>query len=153
MKRAILLLISGFVAFGAYGQIKDPKATEVWEPVPRKITPGATNNAPPSDAIVLFDGTNLNEWASRRDQGAAKWDVADGIMTVKPGTGDIISKRKFGSIQLHLEWRSPQTVVRAAVTLGFSFRNATKCKFSTAMRAAPIRTGRQVPSINNPFHW
>ena len=110
MKRAILLLISGFVAFGAYGQIKDPKATEVWEPVPRKITPGATNSAPPSDAIVLFDGTNLNEWASRRDQGAAKWDVADGIMTVKPGTGDIISKRKFGSIQLHLEWRSPQTV-------------------------------------------
>lgn len=103
-------LIYLLTAFSATAQIKDPKATEVWEPVPRKVTPGTVNSAPPSDAIVLFDGTNLNEWASRRDQGAAKWDVADGIMTVKPRTGDIISRRKFGDIQLHLEWRSPQVV-------------------------------------------
>lgn len=110
MKRTLLLITLLAIGASAYGQIKDPKATEVWEPVPRKVTPGKTNAAPPSDAIVLFDGTNLNEWASRNDKGAAGWDVANSIMTVKPGTGDIISKRKFGDIQLHIEWRSPLVV-------------------------------------------
>lgn len=113
-KTLIITHLAGALIFllaqSAQAQVKDPKATEVWDPVPRKITPGEENSAPPSDAIVLFDGTNLNEWASRRDNGAAKWTVADGIVTVKPGTGDIITRRKFGDIQLHLEWRSPQTV-------------------------------------------
>jgi hypothetical protein len=40
----------------------DPKLTEVWQPVPKVVTPGATDAAPPSDAIVLFDGTNLDQW-------------------------------------------------------------------------------------------
>lgn len=110
MKRLTLMLVALVTVTSALAQIKDPKATEVWDPVPRKVTPGATNSAPPSDAIVLFDGSNLNEWASRNDKGAAKWDVTSGIMTVKPGTGDIITKRKFGDIQLHIEWRSPLVV-------------------------------------------
>lgn len=103
----LALLVIGTSAFA---QIKDPKATEVWDPVPRKVTPGTTNAAPPSDAIILFDGSNLNEWASTNDKGAAKWDVANNIMTVKPGTGNIITNRKFGDIQLHIEWRSPLVV-------------------------------------------
>ncbi len=110
MKRATIFLALLVIGTSTFAQIKDPKATEVWEPVPRKVTPGTTNSAPPSDAIVLFDGSNLNEWASRNSKGAAKWDVANSIMTVKPGTGDIISKRKFGDIQLHIEWRSPLVV-------------------------------------------
>lgn len=103
-------LIYMLTAFSAQAQIKDPKATEVWEPVPRKVTPGQVNSAPPSDAIVLFDGSNLNEWASRKDQGAAQWTVENGIFTVKPGSGDIITRKKFGDIQLHIEWRSPLKV-------------------------------------------
>ena len=55
MKRTTLLSIMLVISATVFGQIKDPKATEVWEPVPRKITPGEENSAPPSDAIVLFD--------------------------------------------------------------------------------------------------
>lgn len=84
-----------------------PQETEVWEPVPRIITPGASDNAPPSDAVVLFDGTNLDQWISSRDQSPARWHVADGVMTVDKSTGNIQTKRSFTSYQLHLEWRIP----------------------------------------------
>jgi hypothetical protein len=89
-----------------------PQDTEVWEPVPKIVTPGATDAAPPSDAIVLFDGKNLDEWVQNRDKSPAKWTVADGIMTVSktPGVGNIETKRKFKNYQLHIEWRIPENI-------------------------------------------
>ncbi len=45
-----------------------PEDTEVWKPVPPVVTPGATDAAPPSDAIVLFDGKNQDAWVSAQDQ-------------------------------------------------------------------------------------
>ena len=51
------------------------------------MTPGATCGAAPSDAIVLFDGKNLDEWVTNRDKSPAKWDVADGVMTVNKAGG------------------------------------------------------------------
>ncbi len=86
----------------------DPKLTEEWEPVPPVVTPGDCG-APPSDAIILFDGKDLNEWVSTKG-GAAEWIVADGSMTVKPRTGSIKTKQKFGDVQLHIEWRTPAEV-------------------------------------------
>ncbi len=86
----------------------DPKATEVWEPVPRVVTPGSAG-APPSDAIVLFDGRNLSEW-QHADGSAAKWTVADGAFTVVKGTGELRTRRAFGDCQLHVEWRTPAQV-------------------------------------------
>lgn len=84
----------------------DPKGTEVWEPVPPKVNPTAQNGVP-SDAIVLFDGTNFDEWESAKDKGAVQWILNDDkSMTVKDKTGDIQTKRSFGNVQLHLEWRS-----------------------------------------------
>jgi len=56
-----------------------PQDTEVGEPVPKVVTPGANNTAPPSDAIVLFDGKNLDEWMSAQDKAPAKWVVASGV--------------------------------------------------------------------------
>jgi hypothetical protein len=88
----------------------DPHATEVWEPVPKIVTPGATSDAPPSDAIVLFDGKNLDEWVSQKDKGPAKWTVADGILTVDKKAGNIETKRTFKNYQVHLEWRIPTGV-------------------------------------------
>ena len=90
----------------------DPHDTEVWEPVPAIVTPGATDAAPPSDAIVLFDGSNLDEWVSAQDKSPAKWLVADGVMTVNKaaGVGNIETKRTFRDFQLHIEWRIPANV-------------------------------------------
>jgi Domain of Unknown Function (DUF1080) len=92
-----------------FAQITDPKATEVWEPEPRVVTPGE-GTKPPSDAIVLFDGSNLNEWLSVRDSSAAKWTLQDGAMMVAPGSGSIRTKRVFGDFQLHLEFSAPAVV-------------------------------------------
>jgi hypothetical protein len=87
-----------------------PADTEVWEPVPKIVTPGSTDSAPPADAIVLFDGKNLAEWISGRDKSPAKWTVADGIMTVDKKTGNIQTKRSFTNYQLHIEWRIPEGI-------------------------------------------
>jgi hypothetical protein len=87
-----------------------PEETEIWEPVPAVVTPGASATAPPSDAIVLFDGTNLDEWVSNRDKTPAKWMVADGVMTVSKGEGNIETKRSFKNYQLHIEYRIPENI-------------------------------------------
>ena len=86
--------------------------TEVYEPVPPVVTPGASYGAPPSDAIVLFDGKNLDEWVTAKDHTPALWDVHDGIVTVSkaPGVGNIETKRRFKNYQLHVEWRIPENI-------------------------------------------
>ena len=89
-----------------------PEDTEVWTPVPPIVTPGATDAAPPSDAIVLFNGSNQDEWVSAQDHTPAQWLVHDGILEVKkaPGVGNIETKRKFKDYQLHVEWRIPASI-------------------------------------------
>jgi Domain of Unknown Function (DUF1080) len=84
--------------------------TEVWEPVPKVVVPGATDAAPPSDAIVLFDGKNLDEWVSTRDKSPAKWIVADGELTVNKASGNIETKHVFKNYQLHIEWKIPENI-------------------------------------------
>jgi hypothetical protein len=97
----------GTPAPAASGQKPKPEDTEVWEPVPKVITPGATTSAAPSDAIVLFNGTNLDQWVNVKDKSPAGWTVADGVFTVNKAVGDIMTKRTFRNYQLHLEWRVP----------------------------------------------
>lgn len=77
-------------------------------PRPPVVQPGPEQPPVPApgDAVVLFNGANLNEW--RADDGsAAKWIVNDGYVEVKPGTGTLVSARSFGDVQLHIEWRTP----------------------------------------------
>lgn len=89
----------------------DPKETEVWTPEPRIVTPGLTSDDAPSDAIILFNGKNLSQWVSVKDTTrAAQWTVANGAITVKKGTGNIQTKRKFMDYQLHIEWRIPKVI-------------------------------------------
>jgi len=82
----------------------DPTKTEAWEPVPARVA--TPLNAAPSDAVVLFDGTDLSAWESEAG-GAAPWRVADGAMIIVPGSKGIRSKQSFCDVQLHIEWNIP----------------------------------------------
>ena len=87
-----------------------PADTEVWTPVPRVVAPGPIDSAVPADAIVLFDGTNLDQWVGTRDKAPARWTVADGVLTVNKSAGNIETKRRFTNYQLHIEWRIPANI-------------------------------------------
>jgi hypothetical protein len=91
-------------------QAGKPADTEVWAPVPRVVTPGATDRDPPSDAIRLFDGRNLDEWVLTKDKSPARWKVGDGVITVDKSVGNIETKRRFTNYQLHIEWRIPADI-------------------------------------------
>jgi hypothetical protein len=77
------------------------------------VTPGtfsslAQPGKPPSDAIVLFDGTDLSKWEADEGNGVpTKWIVKDGAMECVPKSGYIRTKDKLGDIQLHVEWAAP----------------------------------------------
>jgi hypothetical protein len=77
-------------------------------PQPPIVTPGE-GTAPPSDATVLFDGTDLGAWEAKKG-GPAGWKVEAGYMEVVPGTGGIRTKESFGTAQLHLEFACPEVV-------------------------------------------
>jgi hypothetical protein len=83
---------------------------------PMDLTMGARA---PAEAVVLFDGRDLSQWAGRGG-GEARWRVRDGYMEVAPGTGDIQTRANFGDIQLHIEWASPAEVRDAGQDRGNS---------------------------------
>jgi hypothetical protein len=60
----------------------------------------------PENAVTLFNGKDLSNWRTRSD-GPAGWKVADGVITVEPRTGDIVTQQKFMDFMLHLEWMEP----------------------------------------------
>jgi hypothetical protein len=117
MKRLLLLTGVGLLSTATFAQEKTPppmkpEATEFYTPVPPKVTPGAHNTAPPSDAIVLFDGTSLNGFVSAKDGSSpAEWLIENGELVVTRGKGDIQSKLPFGDAQYHVEWSAPTTIV------------------------------------------
>ncbi|HEX4852346.1 MAG TPA: DUF1080 domain-containing protein [Puia sp.] len=103
-----ILISPGFLCAQEKG---DPKLTEFYSPVPKIVTPGKNCGDAPSDAIVLFDGNNLNAWRSVNDTTApAAWTVSDGVMTVKKSAGNIETKQSFVDYQLHIEWRIPENI-------------------------------------------
>jgi hypothetical protein len=96
-------------------------------PHPPVVAPPVVPGGPPSDAIVLFDGKDLSHWQSQAStiskagsSGPAEWKVADGYVEVVPRTGDMVTKEKFGDIQLHLEWSSPNPPVSTSQGRGNS---------------------------------
>jgi hypothetical protein len=107
LKNYLIAIIFLPGCFNVFSQ-GDPKLTEVWVPVPAIITPG-TGSSAPSDAIVLFDGKNPDQWESDKG-GPVGWELKDGILTVKPGLGGIQTKKLFSDCQLHIEWRTPAVV-------------------------------------------
>ena len=103
MKKNLLFAILTISLSSLFGQDIKPEATEVWEPEPTIVTP-SKNDMAPSDAVILFDGKSmmaLETWDGKE----AKWEINDGFLTVVPGTGDIRSIEKFGSCQMHIEFK------------------------------------------------
>lgn len=108
MKLKFLFLMLFPVIANGQDNITDPRFTEVWGPVPALVTPGQ-GTKPPSDAYILFDGTNLSEWVNDKGENPG-WEVKDGAMTVVPKAGGIRTRMAFGDCQLHIEWRTPAKV-------------------------------------------
>jgi len=106
--KTLLTILAASLCFYASAQKKTPESTEIWKPVPPVVLPGE-GTEPPSDAIVLFDGSNLDQWQNKTGKEAG-WIVENGYVTVKRGTGSILTKASFADIQLHIEWRSPEEV-------------------------------------------
>jgi Domain of Unknown Function (DUF1080) len=101
MARFSIALVAIGVASGACSLADEWKSGIEWQ-TPPVVSPGE-GMAPPSDAIVLFDGTDLSEW-----DGAQNWIVKDGYAQVNGGS--ITSKQHFGDCQLHIEWATPAKV-------------------------------------------
>ena len=85
----------------ATANAQDYKSGIEWQQPPI-VTPGATDDQPPSDATILFDGADLSAW------NGGPWTIEDGAMVAS--RGGITTKESFGDIQLHLEWSAPTEV-------------------------------------------
>lgn len=116
----ITLGSTGYSATGPVFYGDPPDEHHAWavhdgnRPQPKIVTPGTFSTPDqagkaPSDAIILFDGTDLSKWESGNGS-EAKWLVQEGFMQAKPGSGDIHTKEKFGDCQLHIEWAAPAKV-------------------------------------------
>jgi len=105
----------------ANAQSAKPEDTEFYTPVPKIVTPAATIGLPPSDAVILFDGKNLDQWVSAEDATSkATWTVADNAITVVKKAGDIQTKRSFTDFQLHIEFRIPSNITGSGQARGNS---------------------------------
>jgi len=131
--------------------------------VPSVVTPGASNTTPPSDAIVLFDGKNLDEWVSAKDKSPAKWIVADDILTVSkaPGIGNIETKQTFKDYQLHMSGGFSRTSPAPAQTRGNSgvflalqvpATPDMSCRSSIHTTTRHTSTGRRAAFTSRGFH-
>ena len=122
--RLLSVLSATIFALGACAHAQQPAVapkpadTEAWTPVPPVVTAGASDREPPSDAIRLFDGRNLDEWVNTKGKTPAGWTVADGMFTVNKPVGNIETKRKFRNYQLHIEWRIPANITGTDQEIG-----------------------------------
>ena len=120
-RNMIIALCLSFTGSQLFAQTGDPKLTEVYSPVPPIVTPGQNPGDPPSDAIILFDGKDLNQWRSGKDTTKpAGWSVANGIMTVNKAAGGIETREKFLNYQMHIEWRIPENITGTGQARGNS---------------------------------
>ena len=109
MNKSLLFLLTLFTgSFNLNAQtpnwdslFKEAAKTEVYTPVPAMVTPGASPQEAPSDAIILFNGKNLDAWYGDDSAKVAGWDIAEGRVTVNKKMGGLMTKQKFLDYQLH----------------------------------------------------
>jgi len=113
MKRIFVIAYCLIISCTAFAQEKKKslhEETEIYSPVPVKVTPGAAFRDAPSDAIILFNGKNLDQWVNTKDSLPASWILEDEAMTVNKATGDIQTRSVFKDFQLHVEYRIPSNI-------------------------------------------
>ena len=145
-----------------------PEMTEIWEPEVKIVTPANKLGDAPSDAIILFDGKNLDQWVSQNDvTKPAPWKIIDNTyMEVVPGLGNIQTKMQFGDCQLHLEFSAPDEVESGGQGRGNSgvfFQNRYELQILDSYNNRTYRNGQaasiykdHAPLVNvmkNPMEW
>lgn len=145
-----------------------PEMTEIWNPEVKVITPGKKEGEAPSDAIILFDGKNLDQWVSQRDKTKAPaWKIINNdYFEVVPGKGGIETKLAFGDCQLHIEWSAPDSVVNDGQNRGNSgifFQNRYELQVLDSYKNRTYRNGQaasiykdHAPLVNamrSPEEW
>ena len=109
MKYIITFFLISKITFSQDKKIRDQ--SEIWEPEVKIVDPYKFEGVP-GDAIILFDGTDFSKWKSERNNQEVKWFLnSDKSMTIRPGTGGIQTAEEHGSIQLHIEWKSPTKII------------------------------------------
>ena len=109
MKYIITFFLISNIIFSQDKKISDQ--SEIWEPEVKIVDPYEFDGIP-GDAIILFDGTDFSKWKSERNNQEVKWFLnSDKSMTIRPGTGGIQTAEEHGSIQLHIEWKSPTKII------------------------------------------
>lgn len=112
MKRYLffILIASAPILFVNAQEKPKHEDTEFYTPVPPVVNPHGGFGGAPSDAIMLFDGKNLDQWVNVEDKSPAKWMVKNNELTVDKSKGNIETKQRFNNYQLHLEWKIPQNI-------------------------------------------
>lgn len=100
--------------------VKEAAKTEIYAPVPPIVTLGNNPQDAPSDAIILFNGKNLDGWYGDDSTKVPGWSIRNGIVTVNKKTGGIMTKQKFMDYQLHLEWQIPINITGSGQDRGNS---------------------------------
>lgn len=106
----LLLLALLIIGAGAYAAAEVMKygVHDMTRPRPTVVTPPKQVGQAPSDAIVLFDGTDLSQW-QKGDGADVNWTIVDNdYMVVPKKAGSIRTRKSFGSCQLHVEWKTPE---------------------------------------------
>lgn len=145
-----------------------PEMTEIWEPEVKIITPAKNIGGAPSDAIILFNGKNLDQWVSQKDIAKpAPWKIVNNDhMEVVPGAGGIQTKMQFGDCQLHIEFSAPDEVKDAGQGRGNSgvfFQNRYELQILDSYNSRTYRNGQaasiykdHAPLVNamrSPLEW
>lgn len=145
-----------------------PEMTEIWEPEVVVVTPAKKLGDAPSDAIILFDGSNLDQWVSKEDKTKpAPWKIVNNDhMEVVPGSGYIQTKMKFGDCQLHIEFSAPdevQSVGQGRGNSGVFFQDRYELQILDSFNSRTYRNGQaasiykdHAPLVNamrGPLEW
>jgi len=109
--KSVQFILIGAIGLAGSGLAQSPSTWKIHDmkrPHPAVVMPGQPDRlaAPPSDAVILFDGKDLSQWSTAQGE-PAKWKVENGSMVAVKGSGNVQTKSGWGDVQLHIEWAAP----------------------------------------------